>query len=228
MSEEQIWNVIESFAKAAGRARKAGFTGIELHGANTYLLQQFFSPFTNKRADRWGVQTMENRTRFAREVVRAVLNEVGPDYPVAYRVSPEEEEPDGYSTTETIELMKLLVDDGVDIVHVSSWDYGTYLRGDLPERTHPTLTIHEALPAHIPVIGVGSVYHPDQAIRVLDEGVDLVALGRVLLLNADWLVKVRDGREDEITTKLQSEAARDRLEIPDRMKEYSKRFFEVS
>ena len=225
MTDGQIRTVIEAFARAAERAKQAGFTGIELHGANTYLFQQFFSPFTNKREDRWGTQTMANRSRFAVETVAAVRSAVGPEYPICYRISPEEEDPDGYSTMEAIALLKLVVAAGVDMVHVSSWSYGTYLRGDLPHGKHPTLAIREALPREIPVIGVGSVRLPGDAIRVLGDGVDLVALGRELLLDADWLAKVREGRTSEIKTDLHSEQERQALEIPERMKAYTKRFF---
>ena len=225
MTEQQIWTVIDAFARAAERAVRAGFTGIELHGANTYLFQQFFSPFTNKRDDQWGAQSFENRRRFAIETVRAVREAVGPVYPICYRISPEEEDPGGYSTTEAIELLKHLIAAGVDMVHVSAWSYGKYLRGDLPAGVHPTLAIRQALPNHIPVIGVGSIYTPQQAQRVLDDGVDLVALGRALLLNADWFTKALDGRIDEIRTELESEEERASLQIPGRMKEYTKRFF---
>jgi 2,4-dienoyl-CoA reductase-like NADH-dependent reductase (Old Yellow Enzyme family) len=246
MTEEEIWMVIESFAKAAGRAKRAGFTGIELHGANTYLIQQFFSPFTNKRTDRWGGERvctacrehkqhdsmeicsrLENRARFAREIVKAVRAEVGPDYPICYRISPEEPDPDGYSTREAIELVNLLIREGVDIVHVSSWEYGRGVRNDYSPGSHPTKMMRDALPPHIPVIGVGSIHTPAQAVRVLDDGVDLVALGRVLLLNADWVTKVRTGQADTLRMKLTSKAERQSLDIPPPMREYTKRSIPV-
>jgi 2,4-dienoyl-CoA reductase-like NADH-dependent reductase (Old Yellow Enzyme family) len=242
ITEDEMWMVIESFARAAGRAKQAGFTGIELHGANTYLFQQFFSPFTNKRTDRWGGDRMcagcdehrehdsmdichrlENRARFARETVRAVRAELGSRYPLCYRISPEEPDPDGYTTRDAIELLKMLIADGINIVHVSSWEYGLGVRNDLPSDSHPTKMIREALPAHIPVIGVGSIMTPDQAMRVLDDGVDLVALGRALLLNPDWAHKVQTGRDDLIRLKLGSEAERQKLDIPPPMREYTKR-----
>lgn len=220
MSDSQIQSAIASFAAAAQRAKQAGFTGIELHGANTYLLQQFFSPFTNRRTDRWGCQTMATRSRFAREVVTAVRATVGPDYPVAYRVSPEEPEPFGYSTVETIELLRLLVPLGIDIVHVSSWAYGTGVRADYPPGSHPTKMIREALSPAVPVIGVGGVQHPEDALRVLADGVELVAMGRQLLLDSDWIAKVQAGRESDIRMRIFSEDERQTLEIPQPMKSY--------
>ncbi len=247
MTEDEIWMIIESVAQAARRAKRAGFSGIELHGANTYLFQQFFSPFTNKRADKWGGEKicstcvdhkshdsmeichrLENRARFAREVVKAVRAEVGKDYPICYRISPEEPEPDGYSVRDAIALLNMLIEDGIDMVHVSSWEFGVGVRDDCPIGSHPSKMISDTLPPHIPVIGVGSIVHPDQALRVLNDGLDLVALGRALLLDANWAKKVRAGQSDRLHTTLRSESDRGRLEIPPRMREYTKRSIAIS
>lgn len=231
MTENQIWEIIESFAKAAGRAKQAGFSGIELHGANTYLLQQFFSPFTNKRNDQWGGDVflpgrnkLENRSRFSREILKAVRAEVGENYPIAYRISPEESDPFGYSTKDTIDFLKIIVPYGIDIIHVSSWDYHTNLRNDMSAATNPTYMIKSAFP-YMPVIGVGGVMHPKQAVDILEQGIEFVALGKILLLEKDWVKKVLNGDIDSIKTKLHSEEERQELDIPDRMKEYSKKFF---
>jgi 2,4-dienoyl-CoA reductase-like NADH-dependent reductase (Old Yellow Enzyme family) len=253
MTEDEIWIIVESFARAAGRAKQAGFTGVEIHGANTYILQQFFSPFTNKRTDRWGGERvcsrcnehkshdsmdichrLENRSRFACEVIRAVRAEVGPDYPICYRISSEEPDPDGYSTRDSIELLRMLIADGVDMVHVSSWEYGIGIRNDYSQSSqgsqglHPSKMIRDALPSQIPIIGVGSITTPAQAMRVLDDGLDLVALGRTLLLNDDWVGKVRAGQADQLRTSLRSAAERAALEIPPRMREYTRRSIPIS
>ncbi|MBD3401493.1 NADH-dependent flavin oxidoreductase [candidate division GN15 bacterium] len=225
MTDDEIETIVASFAAAAQRARRAGFTGIEIHGANTYLFQQFFSPFTNRRTDRWGVQTWENRTRFSAEVVRRVREAVGADYPIAYRLSPEEDHPDGYDTEDAIRLLDTIVPLGIDIVHVSSWEYGAGLRHAYPNGSHPTRMIREAMPPQIPVIGVGGITLPDQAMRVLEDGVELVAIGRELLLDADWATKVRAGELEHIRTAVTNRAEIDELDVPERMKDYLARFF---
>lgn len=244
MTEMDIREMIDSFARAAGRAKSAGFTGIELHGANTYLFQQFFSPFTNKRADRWGgdlrcdrcdrheqhdrlelCHRLENRARFAMEVTKAVRAEVGTAYPISYRISPEEPDPEGYTTHDTIQLLELLIPLGIDIVHVSSWEYGVGMRPDNPSSTHPTKMIRDSI--SIPVIGVGGIVEPKQALRVLDDGVDLVALGRALLLDADWGRKVKNGNAHAIRSHISSEEERASLDIPEPMKEYTRRSIAV-
>jgi 2,4-dienoyl-CoA reductase-like NADH-dependent reductase (Old Yellow Enzyme family) len=233
MTEDEIWMIIESFAKAAGRAPKAGFSGIEIHGANTYLLQQFFSPFTNKRKDKWGGDVtlpgrniFENRARFTKELIKAVRGEVGEDYPISYRISPEEPDPMGYSTKDTISLLKIIVPYGIDFIHVSSWDYGTSVRNDIPSGSNPTYMIKTAFP-YLPVIGVGKVTHPEQALRILNEGIEFVALGKILMLEKDWVKKVKNNQIDNIRTRLKSEEERRALDIPDAMKKYSKNFFKI-
>jgi 2,4-dienoyl-CoA reductase-like NADH-dependent reductase (Old Yellow Enzyme family) len=243
MTENDIWMIVEAFARAAGRAKNAGFTGIELHGANTYLFQQFFSPFTNKRTDKWGgdcrcdrcdrhaehesielCHRLDNRSRFAQEVIKAVRSEIGPDYPISYRISPEEADPDGYSTHDAVQLLQILVPLGLDIIHVSSWQYGVGIRNDYPQGSHPTKMIADAFPK-TPVIGLGGILHPDQAEQVLADGVKLVGLGRALLLDANWARKVHDGKISELKMKLNTPEEVWTLEIPEPMKEYSKSRF---
>ena len=233
MSEDEIYLLIDSFAQAALRARTAGFTGVEIHGANTYLFQQFFSRFTNRRKDRWGsdvelpaMDTLENRSRFAREVIKAVRAKVGKDYLISYRISPEEAEPFGYSTADAIELLKTLIPCGIDVIHVSSWKYHDNLRNDIPSGINPTAMIKAAFPG-TPVIGVGGIMLPEQALEVREQGIDFVAMGTVLILEKNWVGKVRAGDSATIRTGISSEIERQSLDIPDRMKEYTRRFLTV-
>ena len=225
MTEDQILMLISSFARSSGRAKQAGFTGIEIHGANTYLLQQFFSPYTNRRKDKWG-GSFDNRTRFACEVVKEIRTEVGEHYPVIYRISPEEEDPLGYSTFDTITFLESLVAFGIDVIHVSSWEFHDNLRKDIPKGTNPTALIKKAFP-DIPVIGVGGITTPEQAMDVREQGIDLVAMGKALMLEKDWARKVQSGQEDKIRTRITTEEERALLDIPDHMKEYSRHFFKV-
>jgi 2,4-dienoyl-CoA reductase-like NADH-dependent reductase (Old Yellow Enzyme family) len=168
---------------------------------------------------------MEDRCRFASEVVRAIRDAVGPDYLVLYRISPEEEEPHGYSVNEAVELLQQIVPLGIDVVHVSSWEYGAGVRDDYPAGSHPTRVIRDALPPEKPVIGVGGIVHPDRALKVLEDHVELVALGKALLMDADWVGKVIAGQVDSIQSEIPSRAVLDGLDVPPLMKEYLARFF---
>lgn len=223
MSIAQIEEIIEAFARAAGRAKRAGFSGIEVHGANTYLLQQFFSSFTNKRDDDYGAQSLINRSRFAAQTIKAIRSEVGSDYPIFYRISPEEPEPDGYTTADAIAFLQRIVPLGIDVVHVSSWEYGQSLYPFSTPGEHPTIAIKKAL--HVPVIGVGQITTPQRALDVIHDGIDAVALGRVLLFDQEWGNKAESGRAAEIKTEILNIAEIEDLFIPDQMKRYLRKFY---
>jgi 2,4-dienoyl-CoA reductase-like NADH-dependent reductase (Old Yellow Enzyme family) len=123
MSEEAIADTIAAFARAAADAKRLGFDTVELHGAHGYLIDQFFWAGTNERTDRWGGATIRERSRFAGEVVKAVREAVGPDYPVILRLSQWKQQDYAARLAETPELMadwlQPLVDAGVDVLHCS-------------------------------------------------------------------------------------------------------------
>ena len=229
MTEAEIWETIEAFAEASLRAEKAGFDGVQIHGANTYLVQQFFSPFTNKRNDQWGGESqhsknkLENRSRFAREIIKAIREKVSADFLIAYRISPEESEPLGYSVFDAIGLLKILIPYGIDLLDISSIQYGKGVRGDYSSGTHPTYLIKDALP-YMPVIGVGGVSSAEEALRVMDEGVEFVAMGKQLLLDKDWVLKIKNGQNDSIRTAITKDEIA-LLDLPERMKDYLKKFY---
>jgi 2,4-dienoyl-CoA reductase-like NADH-dependent reductase (Old Yellow Enzyme family) len=126
MTTEDIEQVVGYFAEGARRAREAGADGIELHGANGYLFTQFLSSAINDRDDQYG-GSLENRARFAREVVRAIRKKVGPDFHLQYKISATEYANSlfpwrnkGNTIDDTVQVMKWLEEDGVDAVHVSN------------------------------------------------------------------------------------------------------------
>ena len=118
MTTGEISETIEAFAAAAVRCKKAGFDGVQLHGAHGYLIAQFLSPFTNRRTDEWGGNT-ENRMRFVKEVIKKVRAAVGPDYPVLIKISVEEGVEKGLKLGESCIIAKGLADAGVDAIEVS-------------------------------------------------------------------------------------------------------------
>jgi len=192
MTSEQIERTIEAFAAAAGRVKRAGFDGLEIHGGTGYLLVQFLSPRTNQRTDEYG-GPLANRMRFPLRVVEAVLAEAGPDWPVGYRFLADEELPEGLHTAETSLYARELARRGVAYLSVMS---GTYDSFYLPEQLRKEKEeaymaswagkIKEAVPA-TPVITAGRIQSPETAERILAQGqADLIGLARVLLADPLW------------------------------------------
>ncbi len=182
-SEDELRRVIEDFASAAVRAERAGFAGVEIHGAHGYLLPQFLSAM-NDRTDAWG-GSFENRARLALEVTRAVRARVKPTFVVGVRISPEDfGNAKGMDLDESLELAKRLADERVDYVHLSLWDAkkNTKKRPD----AHAVPLFRRALPSEVLVVVAGSIWTRADAEEQLARGADLVALGRAAILNPDW------------------------------------------
>lgn len=122
LEEDEIADIIRRYARTAGIAKRAGFSGVQVHGAHGYLCSQFLSPKVNQRTDRWG-GGLENRARFLREVVRAVRREVGADYPVAVKLNSSDFQKGAFSLEDSCTVAAWLVEDGVDLLEISG---GTY------------------------------------------------------------------------------------------------------
>ncbi|MCB2205233.1 NADH-dependent flavin oxidoreductase [bacterium] len=215
MTEEEILATIAAFADATRRAIAAGYDGVEIHGANTYLLQQFFSPHSNRRHDGWG-GTLEKRMRFPLAVAEAVLMAAGEaqrPFAVGYRISPEEIEEPGIRLEDTLELVDRLADLPMDWLHVS---VRSYVAGSLcsNDTQRPTRCIIDRVNGRMPVIGVGLVYHPDDAVFMLKDGCAAVALGRILLMDPQWVEKVETGRSEEIRMTLPRTGGAEALTLP--------------
>ena len=216
MTENEIHETIRSFADATQRAIAAGYDGVEIHGANTYLLQQFFSPHSNRRNDDWG-GSVEKRMRFPLAVTDAVLEAARAaerPFAVGYRISPEEIEEPGITMADTLQLVDALAERALDWLHVSVRSYqAAPLRPDTP-CLPPTRCIIQRLGGKLPVIGVGLIHSPEDAISILDDGCAAVALGRIALMEPEWVQKVVDGRVAEIRTTLPATGGDVELTIP--------------
>ncbi|PTL39935.1 NADH-dependent flavin oxidoreductase [Alkalicoccus saliphilus] len=217
LTEEEIAHIIKAFGQAAQRAVRAGFDGVEIHGANTYLIQQFFSPHSNRRTDKWG-GSVEDRMRFPLAVVKEVLQsvkEAGADetFLIGYRFSPEEKEEPGITMEDTMKLINRLAEEKLDYLHVSVQDFSAgSMRNKEDERSRVEI-VQEAVGEKIPVVGVGSLYTPDEAEKAMESGVPFLALGRELIVDPQWVEKVESGREAEIRTELSTED-REKLVVP--------------
>ncbi|ANZ62477.1 NADH-dependent flavin oxidoreductase [Secundilactobacillus paracollinoides] len=226
LTEDEIQQLIVDFGEATRRAIAAGFDGVELHGANTYLLQQFFSPNSNQRTDNWG-GSREKRMNFALAVIDAAKSAIKKyaDRPflLGYRISPEEIENPGIRLEDSLYFVDQ-VKDKIDYLHLSM---GNYKRTSLNDKTN-TKTLLSQFAAHtngtIPLIGIGSVETPADANAVLADGGDLVAIGRELLREPQWVQKVASGDAASLRFEI-SPNDMDELAIPSVMQTYLKTSF---
>jgi len=186
---EEIEALPETYADAAERAMKAGFDGVEVHGAHGFLLNQFYSPITNRRGDKYG-GTLENRIRLPLEVVERVKEKVGGRL-LLYRLGSDDLDPHGIRIEDSKKFAKKLEEAGVDLIDVSGG-----MCGSRPEQLQDTqgYFIPQAQEikkiVKIPVIGVGRIIDPEYADTLIKEGrVDLVAVGRKLLEDPNWVTK---------------------------------------
>ncbi|SDN85847.1 NADH-dependent flavin oxidoreductase [Alkalicoccus daliensis] len=216
LSLEEIDEIIKAFGDATRRAVKAGYDGVEIHGANTYLIQQFFSPHSNRREDKWG-GSLEKRMRFPLAVVNEVLEaaaEAEQDFLVGYRISPEEMEEPGITMEDTLQLVEVLADQELDYLHVSVQDFHAGSMRDNTDKRSRVQLIQDTVGEKIPVVGVGSLHTPDEVEQAMENGVPLIALGRELIVEPQWVEKAENGREDEIRTEL-SVDDREKLTVPE-------------
>lgn len=201
LTNDEIEQIINDFGQATRRAILAGFDGIELHGANTYLMQQFFSPHSNRRTDKWG-GSVEKRMTFALKIIKSVNDAVKKyaekPFIVGYRISPEEIENPGIRMADTLKFIDVLCDQPIDYLHVSmGYAWRTSLN-DKDDKEPLIEKIKKQVNGRLPLISVGSIETPADAEKVMDAGIDFVALGRESLREPQWVEKVMAGQEDTI------------------------------
>lgn len=206
MSDEEIRRVIGDFACAADLAIQAGFDGVEIHGANGYLLQQFYSAQSNRRNDEWG-GSREKRMRFPLAVIEAVneakVRRACPEFIVGYRFSPEEAGENGLTMEDAFALVDVLVNQPLQYLHVSLWEFGKKARrGADTSRTRMDL-LHERINGRLPLIGVGNLLSAAQIEQAMDSGwAEFVAVGKAVLMNPDLVSLLENGRGSQVVTEL--------------------------
>ena len=220
MTDSDVADAIAAFARAAGDAKRLGFDAVELHGAHGYLIDQFFWTGTNARTDRYNGPTIAERGRFAADILKAVRAEVGLDFPVIIRISQWKQQDYDFkvalSPAEMTEWLSPLVDAGADILHCSQrrfWepefpeidgDNGLNFAGWAKKLTGvPTITVGSVgLNGEFIAGFAGEKSQPAGIENLLErlerEEFDLVAVGRALIVDPDWALKVRDGRMDAL------------------------------
>jgi 2,4-dienoyl-CoA reductase-like NADH-dependent reductase (Old Yellow Enzyme family) len=233
MTTDEVGALVESFRKAAALARTAGFDGVEIHGANHYTVHQFFSPRANARTDEWG-GTFEKRMAFPLAVARAVREALGPALIAGFRVTPFESEPNGYTLDDAKLLCAELAQLDLDYISISLDDYRMSrpmretrvydkpVEGGYLPAQNPVSEIARAVAGRTAVMASGGIKTCADAEGVLRLGADLVAVGRAIIVDPEWLSKVKAGREDTIVAGLPKREAdiADPLSIPRPMVDY--------
>lgn len=189
LTVEEIHEQVEKFSDAALRAKKAGYDGVEVHGAHGYLIAEFMSPYFNKRFDEYG-GSMDNRMRFPLEIIARIKEKCGEDFPVMFRISVEEFAKGGRTTEDTKVIARILEDAGVAAIDITSSTYGDMVMYEppmnLPYNTLAKYSSEIKKVVDIPVITVGHVVDPRYAeSMVLSGQTDLVAMGRASIADPE-------------------------------------------
>mgnify|MGYP004468777953 FL=1 len=202
LTQEIIDDIVKSYGEVAGLAKRAGFEMIMVHGGHGWLINQFLSPYFNKRTDKYG-GSLENRVRFAQEVLDSVREAVGEGFPIEFRLSGSELFEGGYDLAEGIEIAKL-IESRVDLLHVSA---GTYQRGF--GITHPSMFVPHGCNVYlaaeikkhvsVPVATLGGLNDPAQMEEIIASGkADVVEMARALLADHELPRKVMANKDEDI------------------------------
>lgn len=214
-SKEDITEIIKSFVEASKRAKEAGFDGVEIYGANGYILDQFLTDYANQRTDEYGGNT-QNRVRLLVEVSKAVREAVGPEYTVGIRISQGKVNDFYHKWAGKEEDAKIIFGElgqaGLDYIHVTEYEawQPAFPEGEGTRATDPafgnggpTLAGLAKEYGKLPVIANGNLHDPEKAKEILENGdADVITLGRSALANPNWVQKVQN---DEPLNKFEPE-----------------------
>lgn len=202
LTHEQIADIVKAYGEKAALAKRAGFEMVTVHGGHGWLLNQFFSPYFNKRTDEYG-GSLDNRVRLAREVLTSIRNAVGPGFPIEIRISGREGMEGGYDIDEACRIAEA-IQDKVDLIHVSagSHRFGFHI-------THPSMFdehgcnvyLASEIKKHVnvPVATIGALNDPAMMEEILESGkADIIEMGRELLADPFLPSKVTSNRPDDI------------------------------
>ncbi|MEE9584249.1 MAG: NADH:flavin oxidoreductase, partial [Candidatus Brocadiales bacterium] len=200
MTHEDILDIINCFGQAAGRAREAGFDGIQIHAAHGYLLSEFLSAYTNRRNDEWG-GTIENRARVVVKVLRACRLRAGSDYPVFMKLQTDDGIEGGLGIEEAVEIAKILDKEGIDAIETSggiveSFPFACRTDIDAPEKeaffVSNAAKIKKAV--SVPIVAVGGIRSIGVMESIIkDKRADLISMSRPFIREPDLVERLRKG-----------------------------------
>ena len=206
ISPEEIKKIIDGFAYATELSIKSGYDGIEIHGANNFILQQFYSAYTNRRNDEWG-GSEEKRMKFPLAIVdacckvREKLNR--PDFIIGYRLSPEEPYDTGLTMTDTIHLVKVLVTKPLQFIHISQWNYFKKAHRGEGAGVERLKTIHEITKGKVALIGVGGLLSEKDLNTAFETGFsEFIGVGCASMINKDFGILLKENKGNQLSLEL--------------------------
>ncbi|WP_296558067.1 FAD-dependent oxidoreductase [uncultured Acetobacterium sp.] len=202
LSTEECEGLVKKFIKGAVIAKTCGADGVELHVAHGYLLNQFVSPYSNKRTDKYG-GSFQNRLRMVSEIITGIKYMCGADFPISVRISADEFVEGGLKIDESIKIARTLESYGIDAINVSSGTYESATTiiesGSYPQGWKKHLADAVRKNVKIPVIAVNNIKDPETAEQLLQDGVcDFVGVARGTLADPYWVKKAKEGKSDQI------------------------------
>jgi len=207
MTQKDIQNIILGFVKAAVIAKKAGFTGVQVHAAHGYLLSQFLSPTTNNRTDQWGGD-IQNRSRLLITVVREIRKEVGADFPISVKLNSADFQKGGFTEEESLEVVKMLDKEKIDLLEISGGTYeklAFFILNEEEKEIKESTQKREAYfidfakkvrtISNLPLMITGGFRSYNFCNEVLKNGeVDLIGMGRPFITNIEDIPKFLTGK----------------------------------
>ena len=202
LTEDEIRQMVEAFGDGAVRAKKAGFDAVEVIASVSYMVSQFLSPITNRRADKYG-GSQEKRMRFLLEIIEGIQGKTGKDYPITCRLSGADlMQPEGYGLEDTKRMARMLEEAGVAQIDVmSGWHYASVpiIQTPVPQGAWVYLAQGVKSAVRIPVAAGTQIQDPLVAERVLAEGkADMVYMARAIVADPEMPNKAREGRLKDI------------------------------
>lgn len=209
LREDEIENIIDRFANSAKIAKKAGFTGVQIHGAHGYLVSEFLSPHHNRRTDAWG-GSPEKRMKFVMEVYKRIRETVGKDFPVGIKLNSADFQKGGFSNEESLDVISHLANAGIDLIEISGGTYenpamtGNYIRESTKKREAYFIEFAEQVRKRIntPLVVTGGFRSSEGMIEAIDgDAVDMVGLARPIAVDPDLPSKILNGEKYRSSVK---------------------------
>jgi 2,4-dienoyl-CoA reductase-like NADH-dependent reductase (Old Yellow Enzyme family) len=207
LREDEILDIIDKFAKSAAIAKKAGFTGVQIHGAHGYLVSQFLSPLYNQRMDKWG-GSLKNRMRFVTEIYKAIRESVGPDFPVGIKINSSDFKPKGFTEDDALKVIQVLAEDGIDLIEISGGNYESPVMtgaGKSKKSQRPyfiDFAEKAASTVKTPIVLTGGFRTGEAMEEALQAtSVSMAGIGRPLVVDPEMPNKVLSGKEFQSSVK---------------------------